>query len=109
MSYSTTKSEATQNASKLVAILNARKPGWKAHVWENLGWHYSAINTKYGLSVYGYSDGYHAMLDPSYAVFYDVHKNFRDPHKAVEYAIKNASSYGKEIAKCVAKFNSYLS
>lgn len=36
-------SAATENAARLASLLG---PGWTPHVWENLGWHYSAENEK---------------------------------------------------------------
>jgi hypothetical protein len=32
---------AVRGAHDLMELLNQRMPGWRAHVWENMGWNYS--------------------------------------------------------------------
>lgn len=50
---------ATAAADKLCADLGA---GWVPDVWENLGWHYSAISACGRWKVHGHSSGYTAFL-----------------------------------------------
>lgn len=47
--------DAHTNAKALVASLDKTSgKGWKPHVWENLGWHYSAISACGRIKVHPY-------------------------------------------------------
>ncbi len=109
--YNTTKAQATDMGRVLVQRLNDRRRGWKLHVWENLGWHYSALHSASGLSVSpSVKNGeFYAMLQPSWSVFYRGHKAFRSPHKAIEHVISGAEIYAAEVSKHVNRFRSYYS
>ena len=79
--------------------------GWKTHVWENLGWHYSVRNGTLEVYANEYEDGalYDAMISDS------GHGGNRcwtrprgtmrkDPNKAAELAVKRAR---KQLNKCL--------
>lgn len=102
-----TKDQATSEARKLVKKLGK---GWKIRVWENMGWHYSAIALDGHLTVHPSSSGnlYFCLLsDGDYAGsgscnWYDAH-HYEDPVEAVEATITLALNFAEETSKWTRK------
>ena len=102
---------AQKSANELCSRLNKWRAGWTPYVHENLGWHYRAFHKQSGISVHSdYRGGapYHAMVEPSLALFYGPTKSFVDPVLAVKYTVKNAVAVGDEITTHTNKFRSIL-
>lgn len=80
--------QAIRKAKALAAKLG---PGWKANVWENMGWHYAAISSCRRVKVHpGAFRGYHAFVGRDTSpggewVAYD-----KTPKRAVEAACRMA-------------------
>lgn len=47
-----------------LALIAELGTGWRANVWENLGWHYSATSPCGRITVHGNQDGFTAFLGP---------------------------------------------
>jgi hypothetical protein len=59
-----TKAEFDEATSKAEELATRMGPGWKAHVWENLGWYWEVTNGVARLSMT--DDGrYHVCIDLS--------------------------------------------
>ena len=73
---------AKSEAKALVMVMGI---GWKPHVWENLGWHYSVIKDGLDLSIYPPSHGgnlYWASFEGKFTASHVT------PHKALALVIK---------------------
>jgi hypothetical protein len=78
--------EATKAADALAVSLG---DGWKPRVWENLGWHYSAVSTCGRWKVYpsfwnGKVEGYHALLGDADSLGGRWIKRGATPQEAIE-------------------------
>lgn len=88
------RASAIKDARKLLRLLKGK--GWSFNVFENLGWHYAAINGP--LYVTGSEGHYFTMLsdgdkDPGSTPceWSPPHRDFKDPNEAVKYAVEYAS------------------
>lgn len=94
-----TKNEATRRAARLVKRLHGT--GWEADVWDNMGWHYAAVNgglklcvspsevggkTRYTVLL-GEHDADKALGGMSYWL---VRDSFTDPNAAVRRQVTEA-------------------
>src|SRR5690349_17129603 len=90
MGYKTTEKEATDLANQLVSVLGK---GWKAIVWENLGWHYKVV--KNGVQVHpsdhqGKIDGYSVFLHKAGGTGGIWTGRGKTPKAALKNAIENS-------------------
>lgn len=91
--------QAKRNAAKLCIRLDTafKVKGWKPHVWENLGWHYSAISSCGRIKVHPCHHGSRIL---SYTAFLNAVNAFggrwaeqgNTPDKAVRNVLKVANA-----------------
>ena len=109
MDSSKTKEEALKKGKALQKRLGA---GWKTHVFENLGWHYTVSALDGLLSVHGHSfkEGtkYFCMFTNSFpgtgSPGWYSHKSYEDPLDAVRKSFAIARKRSEMWAKLVAAF-----
>lgn len=114
MSWST-KAEAVKAGKKALKAMTTSK--WKIRVWENRGWHVSLIRKFMNLSITHYG-GESALvysvlvscdaLYPGTGETYwsDDSRQYDDPNKAVEGAIKQVRAFVKRANKCLKEIES---
>lgn len=86
--------KAKRDAKELCKKLG---PGWKPHIWENLGWHFHAV--KGNIHVMQLGDEYSTLMGEGGAgeMFWSPKKWFKDPKKAVKHQLYLAR---KHVKKC---------
>jgi hypothetical protein len=100
---------AKKRAEALVKRLNKSTDlEWKAHVWENMAWYYSARSKCGRFDVHAYNDlggpwTYHAMLNEPNEIPGGkwVGRSDESPEAAIEDARRQAREYLERYAVCV--------
>ncbi len=88
---------ATKNAAALVERLG---PGWKPHVWENVGWYFRATKNGCNVHYFGFRN-YWAVLNFGNRQF---HATGTTPKKAIQTALDQAKALLFEIADEIEEF-----
>lgn len=98
MAYEKTKAAAEAAALKLLQRM--KTPGWKTHIWNNMGWHYALQNgfvSLHASSARIGGDTYFAMISHDEGGSGGLSmwtksggNSFKDPNKAVEFAVETA-------------------
>lgn len=100
-----THAEYLKAKSDSAAVIEQLKTkGWKSYVWENMGWHWTLVNARCGISLHktDCTDGrsYWCMCadgdtkeTTNGSVAIDCGDSFKDPNKAVANAIKIATKF----------------
>jgi hypothetical protein len=110
------KATATKKAKALCKKLG---PGWTPHVWENMGWHYTAqlikIPSKNNMDWGIYLEVYPSECDGKITSYWvdsrlpgQYHTYCKDPHAGIRKILKEARKEGKAILKAVGMFSEYL-
>ena len=90
--------KATKAAARLATRLGR---GWKAEVFENLGWHYSVDNKSMGLCVSRIGTSYIAIVAEKYVGYGET------PEQAIDKAICDAQPFLAEMCRIDAAIKSY--
>ena len=109
MDSSKTKEEALKKGKALQKRLGA---GWKVHVFENLGWHYTVSAIDGLLSMHGHSYKgevkYYCMFTNSFpgsgSIGWFADKSYKDPLDAVRKSFVIAKKKSEKWAELVAAF-----
>lgn len=90
--------QAVQSAERLAALCGT---GFVPDVWENLGWHYKAVNEKRRIEVYPDGrDGYQASIGGGQFV-----AKGDSPAEAIDWASRQVADKITELKKLVRAFN----
>ena len=95
----TTRLQANERGRVLLRKLNG-VPGMKLRVWENLGWHYSVENDHFRVDPSCTDGYYYAMMKPALCVYSArAGDNFRDPIRAIKFALRNLEKFLEPLNK----------
>lgn len=102
--------DAKAGAKKLVAQLGK---GWKPHVWENLGWHYSAISKDGRIKVHTHKYGnrprdYTAFLGSADSAGGRWAEHGTTPKAALRAVLRRALDEKQEVDEMVASARAAL-
>lgn len=105
-------SEDAANRAAKRALKKMRTLGWRARVWENLGWHYCLHHLEGWLSVWELDGRYACMLSDqmpgSGSYLWDPCTWVKDPNRAVREQMKLARAYVDKVARFVNKIEQEL-
>jgi hypothetical protein len=92
---------AHQEARETIRKLKTK--GWKARIWENMGWHWCLVNTLCGMSLHN-NGKFWTMINSEKESSHgdngvNFSRNHSDPNKAVAEQIKLALPYYEHLAQ----------